>query len=502
MAPDITAYEPHIKSVFADKLPCQIIDLKSPSESVLVQGFWHLIALGQSRWDAASLMQLFEHPAFQRRQQLSSDDVYGIREWIEKAAIRWGSDASHRNEFLQEGHCQKGMVDTSSIGTWEYGLTRLLFGLVMAADDAHEGSFIQMSFSQGDLLGKWSRLLSSLKDDLKPCHDRTEMTLADWSAFLVCLLKSYLAADPTDSSSSKEYEGLIEQIQGLRSSSTRFPQELFPFSSVKKHLEEAIQQRSLAYRENHFHAVRFCSMVPLRAIPARVIVLLGMNDGVFPKQDNFSSLNLLTKASGAHYCPSQSDYDRYLFLETLLSARDYFLITYQASEQDDAPSLLVTELLSYFDRFYRIQGKRVSEVCLYRHPFDSFDKSYFIKDSPLRSYSTAAFDAAQAYIHPDKQAPHAFVSDFPMRVSPPIEKEHSIDLKQLSAAARHPLKMYMNKTLNIYLDKEESVRLKTEEDLILSALERVMLTQKSLKLPLDQVLAKAEKEGNTPIRCL
>lgn len=367
MAPDITEYEPHIKTVFnssESQLSCQIIDLKSPSQSPLVQGFWHLIALGQSRWDAASLMQLFEDPAFQRRHQLSAEDVFSIREWIEKAAIRWGSDASHRHEFLQQSHCQKGMVDTSSIGTWIYGLTRLLFGLAMVSDEMNTSSLhlpvSQMDFSKSELLGKLSRLINSLQDDLKPLQDRSEVSLADWSAFLICLFKSYFAANPSDIQSVKEYDALISQIDLLREASFHISQEPFPFSSVKKHLEESIQQKSMGYRENHFHAVRFCSMIPLRAIPAKIIALIGMNEGKFPRQDNLSSLNLLAKDPRAHYCPNQSDYDRYLFLETLLSTRDHLLISYQGSTQESskeqAPSLLVTELLSYLNKFYQINN--------------------------------------------------------------------------------------------------------------------------------------------------
>jgi exodeoxyribonuclease V gamma subunit len=502
MAPDISAYEAHIKTVSTEsQLSCQIIDLKSPSQNPLLQGFWHLIALGQSRWDATSLMQLFEDPAFQKRHQLTTEEVYTIREWIEKAAIRWGFDATHRNEFLEQSHCQKGMVDTSSTGTWNHGLTQLLFSLAMEPSDRIGSDYSpvnQIDFSKSDLLGKLLRLIDSLQDDLKPLHDGTEMALADWATFLTCLFKSYFSAHATDPQSIKEYDGLIDQIDLLRQASSHLPQEPFPFSSVKKHLEESIQQKSVGYRENHFHAVRFCSMIPLRAIPARVIALIGMNEGKFPRQENPSSLNLLAKDPRAHYCPNQSDYDRYLFLETLLSVRDHFIISYQGANQESskeqAPSLLVTELLSYLDKFYQIKDRAISII---RHPFDPFDKSYFSEGTGFKSYSQAAFRAAKAYYHIDKQPPHAFVSDFSIRISPPIET--SVDLKQLSAAARHPIKMHINRTLDIYLDKEEKRRLKNEEEVTLSSLDKYLLIQQSIRHQSDPLLDQADKKGILPL---
>lgn len=507
MAPDISAYEPHIKAIFnapESQLTCQIIDLKSPSQNPLLQGFWHLIALGQSRWDATSLMQLFEDSAFQRRHQLTIEDTYTIREWIEKAAIRWGFDAAHRNEFLERSHCQKGMVDTSSIGTWNHGLTHLLFGMAMAPSDSISPdpfAIKQVDFSKSDLLSKLLRLIDSLQDDLRPLHDGSEMLLVDWATFLTCLVKSYFSPHVNDAQSIKEYDGLIEQIDCLRQASSHLPQEPFPFSSVKKHLEESIQQKSVGYRENHFHAVRFCSMIPLRAIPARVIALLGMNEGKFPRQENPSSLNLLAKYPQAHYCPSQSDYDRYLFLETLLSARDHFIISYQGtsreSTKEQAPSLLVTELLSYLDKFYTMHEQPISECFFRRHPFDPFDKSYFSEGTGFKSYSQAAFRAAKAYYHIDKQPPHAFVSDFSIRVSPPAEL--NINLKQLSAAARHPIKMHLNRTLDIYLDKEEKRRLKNEEAVVLSSLDKYLLMQQSVRHQSNPLLDKAEKEGLLPL---
>jgi len=63
--------------------------------------------------------------------------------------------------------------------------------------------------------------------------------------------------------------------------------------------------------------------MPMRAIPFRVVCLLGMNDGDYPRQQTPADFDLMAQPGQA--LPgdrSRREDDRYLFLEALLSARD------------------------------------------------------------------------------------------------------------------------------------------------------------------------------------
>src|SRR5262249_30280366 len=146
---------------------------------------------------------------------------------------------------------------------------------------------------------------------------------------------------------------------------------LVPFITIKHQLEGLLNRKRVCYRESRIHAVRFCSMLPMRAIPAQVVVLMGMQEDAYPKQELPLSLNRMMGNKKVDYCPSQTDYDRSLFLETLLGARRYYLITYQGYSSQDGkeqpPSLLVTELLGYLDKAYLNYEKRPSECCV-NHP--------------------------------------------------------------------------------------------------------------------------------------
>lgn len=514
MAPQISEYVPYIQSTFGlfdSQLDYQVLDLGMHMQSEIVQGFLQLIELCESRWNTSNLLQLFEHRSFQRRHHVTPNDYLIIRKWVEEAGIRWGEDWLHRNELLQKSYCEQGMVEKTSVGTWDYGVSRLLFGLTTVVDESPSmHSEVPpcsiVDFSQTELLGKWMLLLHALRDDLSPLEDQTRMTMEDWVNFLVCLLENYFQPDYENPPSIEEYDELKAQLNVLRNSARFFKESLYPFASIKTHLMALLQQHAMTYREDHLQSVRFCSLVPLRSIPAKVIAFLGMQEGAFPRSTPHSSLDLMIGNEEADYAPLAPDYDRYLFLEALHSAQDYLLLSYQGYSQQDGkemqPSLIVEEFFSYLDKFYTIQGKKVSECCVFRHPFDAFDEKYFAKDSIFsHGFSHNDYLAAKAYHKLQKGLPHCFLNDF-TRIEPPesIEKEtHSqLELRNLTAAARNPIKFHLNHAMEIYLKTEEDRQLKTEEDFTISALDKYQMKHSALLEPIDLILRNAEREGKLP----
>ncbi len=67
--------------------------------------------------------------------------------------------------------------------------------------------------------------------------------------------------------------------------------------------------------------VTFCSMLPMRSIPFKVICLMGMNHESFPRRDYASGLDLMAMQARKGDRSRRED-DLYLFLEALLSARN------------------------------------------------------------------------------------------------------------------------------------------------------------------------------------
>lgn len=513
MTPNITEYAPFIRSVFGSPdsaVNYQIMDLEMPAQNFFVQAFLHLLHLPLSRWDVTSLLRLFEYRTFQEKQRLTWEDVQILRQWIKVTGIRWGKDQRHRNELLARDHCNKQIFEGNDSGTWEHGLGRLLEGLAMLSEDNQtlitENSFMpveRIESTQGELLGKIIYILRSLLEDLRPMNDGTQLTAKEWSLYLRCLCDTYFSVgiEEDDDIGSQE---LMRQIEAFETMPTQLHNTLFPFHSIRYQLELALNKKTVNHRELHMQAVRFCSLLPMRSIPAKVIVLMGMNDGAFPRADEETKLNCLLHDSEADYYPSQTDFDRYLFLEALLSARRYFILSYVSQVKGDvkeqSPSLLVTELLAYMDKTYHLSSEAVSQHCFIKHPFLSFDKRYFAATYPYRSYMSSHYSAAFSRYVPEKQTQHQFISAF-NALATSFEKPDNdviVDLNELMALARNPLKMYFNKSLGIFLEKEEDRRLPCNEELQLSHLDAAIISKDALFSNIPEALLRAEKMGKLP----
>jgi exodeoxyribonuclease V gamma subunit len=508
MAPNIVEYEPFIKMVFAQPeggLDAQILDLHLSSQSLLVQGFLHLLSLPFGRWDAVSLLQLFHYPAFQRKQRIKLEDLHLIEKWIKETGINWGHHSSHRNELLERSHCPEGMADPSPAGTWEFGMERLFAGLVFDPNSIGLSSapYENIEFSQSELLGKILSLLRALHEELRPLGDNTLFKLSEWSNFLQTLFEKYFEAS---SEENKDLGDLLSQLEVFSHVSTALPEAAYSFLSIKKHLEAALSRQSAAYQESHLSAVRFCSILPMRTIPAKVVVWIGMHEGAFPRQDRKLSLNMLSGNSKADFIPSQTDFDRYLFLEGLLSARKYFVMSYLNYSPKDlkeqAPSLLVAELMNYIDSAYVIQESPPSIHCHFKHPYNAFDASYFAADSLYPNYSQEDYRQAKAFYHIQKKPSHHFIPQFIPAETEALNEDLKIDLKDLNAFARNPIKTYFNHALGIYLDSPDEHDLRVDEKFQLSPLDKHDLKQKALRNPTEFVLHEYDKKGQMPFGLL
>lgn len=501
MSPQIKEYVPFIHAIFGGKesvLSYQILDLGIEGQSSIVQGFISLLELSQGRWEVSKFMKLFFHKDFRRRFQFSESDEEKMDQWIQEVGIRWGESAEHRNEILKRRHCLQGMVEKTEIGTWGYGFQLLIEKLIV--ESSKETS---IEFSHSDLLNRWIQLLYGLRDDLSPFHDGTQMKIEDWVHYFYCLLDTYFLVDSSDERAVDNDQALRFIFEKLRSAGFYCRKSLFSFSSIYTELLSLLDHKGVVYKEHALQSIRFCSLLPLRSIPAKVICMLGMQSGAFPRVHVPSSFNLMTQQEEVDYVPSSGDYDRYLFLEILHSAREHFVVTYQNYSREESkelePCIVLQELLSYLERFYLLKGEPVLGHIVHHHPFDSFDGRYFLKEKRIYNYSKADFRSASLLQKTKKKEPHSFLKDFSIpKISQEIFSFNQLNIKDLSQLAKYPIKFHLNKVLGIYLEKPEDRKKKEREHLLLEPLQRFQIRQEMLKTPLDVLIKEAEKEGKLP----
>jgi len=224
---------------------------------------------------------------------------------------------------------------------------------------------------------------------------------------------------------------------------------------VRAHLANLLE--ATAQRGTFFTGgVTFCSLKPVRSVPARVICLLGLHDKVFPRRPQPPQFDLIAadRKSGD---PSARLDDRYAFLEALMAAQDCLVITYigrsAVHNKKLPPSVVVSELLDYANRALKFPDNELAEEFLVReHPLHGFSPRYFLKkdgkatDARLLSYSTANAEAARSIVTGAHDPERAFIGD---PLQPAAEETLSRDLRQLTEFILNPPKYFLRRRLGM-----------------------------------------------------
>ena len=509
LAPDINEYAPYIHMVFgAPDSPFDygIDGLTACSQNQFMQAFRHFLSLFEQRFEAASVLKLFSFQAFLEKFAFSVEDIALIENWIEKAEIRWGVDAEQKREILG------GLQHDPLSGTWELGIDRLIWGLALSLDESDALEFdgniwpcLGPALSEAELLGRVVFLLRSIKEDLQFLCFPNRRPLQEWISYVRRLAEKYFSKDPNQEAFFQKLENLIKNLAHL----TERP---LYFESINGVLEHFFNAPSGSFHASHLQKINFTSLREGALIPAKVIWLLGMEEGSFPKEERPGNLCEMPPGKGDWH-PGGAEEARYNFLQALFSAKEHFCLSYTRQDPRDnkeiAPSAIVQELFSFLDRrFINFDGAAPSKCLTYHHPTLSFDKSYFLPNARVRSCSETQYRAAASHFLQPKHALPAFLGPEKFVEAEGVAKlqfgaksalfaipslpEIVVPIKKLSALARNPVKFYFNETLQIYLKSKDGGE---SGEFLISALDRAILRSAAIRKSLPAVLRAAEKKG-------
>ena len=394
MTPDIEAYTPYITAVFGtertagQKLPFSIADRKLAAEGEVSSVIQQLLQLPGSRFSIAQVLDILSLGPVQRSFGFSDEDLALVRHWLVQTRVRWGQD--------QHDRVRHGLPPYRA-NSWSAGLERLLLGYAMADDG---NCMFRGVVPFDDLEGQQSVLLGRLIDffkNLGAVARDLEQTrhLTQWASELQRIIQGFVADDDSVSQELELIAGLLDSL-GEHQQKSGLNQPV-GFEVIKAWLISRLEQeqKGLGFMTG---GITFCAMLPMRSIPFRVIVMIGMHDGAFPRQNREDGFNLIA-AHPRIGDRSLRDEDRYLFLETILSARDYLYLSYIGQSQRDnselPPSVLIGELQDALDRRFRmVSGTPLEDHLVTRHRLQPFNCQYFSNDPCLFSYSTENLSAA------------------------------------------------------------------------------------------------------------
>jgi exodeoxyribonuclease V gamma subunit len=485
MTPDIEEYGPLIQAIFDSpagynsKMPYTIADRKIRQTSNYIETFFTILSLTNSRFSNVQIISLLESEPVQRRFKINDKDITIIKNWIAGTNIRWGIDKDHKERLDLPAYPEN---------TWRTGLDRLLLGFAMSGRDLHIFNGI---LPYDNIEGDRSQLLGNFLDFIETLFLQINLleqkhSLQTWSKILLELKEKFLCTDDDSEAESQLLYNVLNHLGELQCcSSFNKPVEI---DVIRSFLASTIEQRGTnIFGSAGFLSggVTFCEMLPMRAIPFKIICLLGMNDGSYPRPSQTKSFDLMFHEPRRGDRSRRLD-DRYLFLEAILSARQQLYISYVGqSVKDDSskpPSVLVSELMDYIEQGYFIDqpvcdsANTILEHLITKHRLQPFHPDYFKPAgtnfrSRLFSYSFENYDAATVLSSAEIK-PYRPIVQHPL---PPASDEfREVDLRQLCNFFLNPAKFFLFNRLGT-ASIEQLQEMKTNEPFSVKGLQRYLM---------------------------
>lgn len=476
MVPDIETYGPHIDAVFGRVprddprfIPYSVADRAARGTVPLVMALDMLMGMTESRFGAGQMADLLDVPAVRERFGLDEDELPLLRRWIEGAGIRWGLDAA-----------QRGSLDLPALeqNTWAFGLRRMLLGYAVGDGEAWDDiePYAEVGGLDAGIVGPLADLLERLGNHWRAFGEPAPA--ATWGVRLRALLEDFFK--PSEADDRMRIERLLEALDAWeRACDEADFHEPVPVDVVREAWLGEFDQGGLSKRFLA-GAVSFGTLMPMRAIPFRVVCLLGMNDGDYPRARPPMDFDLMSRAGA--WRPgdrSRREDDRYLFLEALLSARDALHIGWVGRSARDnaerAPSVLVGQLRDYLDAAWQgAKGELLLDRITVEHPLQPFSRAYFHAGDPrLFTYASEWRQAHNAGASPR-------IAEQPLS---PITTERPIGLATLRRFLRHPVREFFQARLGVRFDIAETASDELEP-FVVDSLGRFAMTDQLLRAAL------------------
>ncbi|WP_125716399.1 exodeoxyribonuclease V subunit gamma [Pseudoalteromonas rubra] len=386
MMPDVGSYSPYIEAVFgsasgARKIPFALADMSIEQEKPVLNSFVTLTGLPFSRFSVSDILDLLGVEPIGKRFGVEQSEFVQIQTWLQQVAVKWGLDGQHKRDY--------GLPEIP-LNTWRHGLQRLLLGIASADELTAYNEIYPADAVEGMAVNTLSKLIAFI-EALEQAREQLLVAtpLDEKCAVLRHMLADFYDQDTEQSWDLMQLHKVIDELEKhhINGDFAGPVDARIVLHQVRQGIKDkGVGQRFLA------GAVNFCTLMPMRAVPFKVVCLLGMNDADYPRQVQPIGFDLVPYSRRRKGDRSRKLDDRYLFLEALLSARQQLYISYLGrscyNNEPQVPSILVSELCEYLDRAFRYQDDTLkpSEQLYRQAPLQPFSSEHY-QSGPLHSFN-------------------------------------------------------------------------------------------------------------------
>ena len=432
MCPDIEAFAPLIGATFGaedeeeldDRLPdlrVRLADRSLRQTNPVLGVVARILDLAGQRLTATQVIDFANREPVRQRFRLDDDDIARFEDWVSESGIRWGLDAEHRAPFK---------LAALGAGTWRAGLDRLLVGVTMNEDERRLfGGVLPLDDVDSgaiELAGRLAEFVDRLQAAVDSLHG--PQTVGAWAKALADAADALTATAPLEGWQRSELQRLLTDVVSEAAGHTA----QLALPEIRALLAERLQGRPTRanFRTGH---LTICTLVPMRSVPHRVVCLLGLDDGTFPRKAPRDGDDLLLDDPHVGDRDTRTE-DRQLLLDALLAAQDRLIITYTGNDErtniERPPAVPVGELLD-------VVGREV----VVKHPLQPFDPRNF--SAAPRSFDRVMLEGARSLVRARSEPRPFLLAPLPPRTPGPLA------LDDLVRFVQHPVRAFLRQRLGI-----------------------------------------------------
>lgn len=447
MVNNIEEYAPFIRAIFKNapiKFPFHIADEPITQGDTPISSLMALLEINDQNFTAENVLQLLEKQHI--RDRFGIYDINHIRKCVHAANIRFG--------------IHNDRDDDSYLVSWQYGLQRIMYGVCISGDARYQPlddpAFYCIDNTEGNEAMQQVLLFSDFVTMLINSVElrSRNRNMKEWVQYIDGLMDDFIFYKE------EEQERYINVLNKKLEQYERAAESVhleISYDIFSKHLIDNLQQEQQS-RLFTGSGITFCSQIPMRSVPFKIVAMLGLGVNEFPRKEIKTDFDLLQQKR--HLGDrSVKDNDKHLFLETLLSASHLLYLSYVGRSVKDnsvkQPSVLISELLDYIQKgvksFTNENGLLkidVREYIVVQHPLHNFsEKNNTIDDKNINYLLQAS--------HPVLLADSSFEEMITVKMS-------TITVRDIVSFCTTSIKYYYQKVLNIYLEEEEILLPETE----------------------------------------
>ncbi len=450
MCPDIETCAPLIVAGFglgelsgashpAHRLRVRLADRALTQTNPLLGVAGQLLDIAGSRATATQVLSLAQAPPVRARFGFTDDDLDTITTWVRESGIRWSFDSPHRRPYG---------LDQIVPNTWRFGLDRILIGVAMSDDSqAWLGTALPLDdvgSNRVELAGRLTEYvdrLQSVVDSLDGVRPLTE-----WIAALTAGVTRLTRVDAGAGGAAWQPAQLHREFANILTQADLRGGAELRLSDVRALLGEHLAGRPT--RANfRTGTLTVCTMVPMRSVPHRVVCLVGLDDGVFPRPALPDGDDVLARRPITGERDTRSE-ERQLLLDAINAATETLVITYTGADEHTGhprpPSVPLAELLDALDATTATTAtasEPVRKQVLVEHPLQPFDirnvtPGGLVPGQPF-TFDPTALVAARASVGERHPAPRFYTEPLP---EPAPDSQCDVALTDLQDFFRDPVK--------------------------------------------------------------